>query len=467
MLVVSKGQNNSFDYSDKYILEKVNFCKPLAQNQADKWIIIKKDTDPNQNISGASSTTAWESGQKVDPIAYVSGVEPYVEAYFSINCKDQEYYAKAINAEGFNFPPKLLEKNNGIYLYPITKSDKEFKNEVVKYWDNFELTWYISNNINGPWIEIDESVSDLYVTKGNPITGNAENVGYETFIHHTTLFLSCKNATGLTNDNDIVDNIYSEFLDRDVRKINGNGPMKYWGSELFDLVNFDDCRPVYGFLALENTTCGTWAAFFNDMIRMQGISTSKVSVIEWTTVDWQYYMNFSPNGYQLVNNYISDVNLFFAGTEWNYVGSQDEFGNLYPTAEFAVKDWDENNLVQPRKFVMSESNLNGIPSDIEYSSYINGNWVPWVDSEGAEGQGNDDPKCEFTNHAVVSYNNKYYDPSYGSPIRTNQNEWENKALSFFQAYVAHKVVINGEEKWEKIIWIGELNSNGQQTNFSN
>ena len=155
MLVVSKGQNNSFDYSDKYILEKVNFCKPLAQNQADKWIIIKKDTDPNQNISGASSTTAWESGQKVDPIAYVSGVEPYVEAYFSINCKDQEYYAKAINAEGFNFPPKLLEKNNGIYLYPITKSDKEFKNEVVKYWDNFELTWYISNNINGPWIEID------------------------------------------------------------------------------------------------------------------------------------------------------------------------------------------------------------------------------------------------------------------------------------------------------------------------
>ena len=59
MLVVSKGQNNSFDYSDKYILEKVNFCKPLAQNQADKWIIIKKDTDPNQNISGASSTTAW------------------------------------------------------------------------------------------------------------------------------------------------------------------------------------------------------------------------------------------------------------------------------------------------------------------------------------------------------------------------------------------------------------------------
>ena len=40
---------------------------------------------------------------------------------------------------------------------------------------------------------------------------------------------------------------------------------------------------------------------------------------------------------------------------------------------------------------------------------------------GILAQGNSTPRSEFENHAIVKFNGKYYDPSYGSPISSNGN----------------------------------------------
>jgi len=79
------------------------------------------------------------------------------------------------------------------------------------------------------------------------------------------------------------------------------------------------------------------------------------------------------------------------------------------------------------------------------------------------GQGNKDPRSEFENHVIVKYNNKYYDPSYGSStIANSKNEWENKALDGFGSILLY----NDGTKSYYINWIGYLNDSTLQSEVS-
>ena len=60
-----------------------------------------------------------------------------------------------------------------------------------------------------------------------------------------------------------------------------------------------------------------------------------------------------------------------------------------------------------------------------------GNEFAPIDNQGIEGQGNPNPKGRFTDHAVVEYGGKYYDPSYGSDVFASQQAWEDAALDAF------------------------------------
>ena len=66
--------------------------------------------------------------------------------------------------------------------------------------------------------------------------------------------------------------------------------------------------------------------------------------------------------------------------------------------------------------------------------------------------------------ALVKYNSKYYDPSYGSPIRNSQNEWETGALSFFGSIVLFEDKNDNGKEWF-LNWVGHLNDSTIQTNF--
>ena len=60
-----------------------------------------------------------------------------------------------------------------------------------------------------------------------------------------------------------------------------------------------------------------------------------------------------------------------------------------------------------------------------------------VDVYGIGGQGNPDPLSTFTNHFIVSYSGKYYDPSYGKGPFLSQAAWGNESLAGFCKYGTH------------------------------
>jgi len=83
---------------------------------------------------------------------------------------------------------------------------------------------------------------------------------------------------------------------------------------------------------------------------------------------------------------------------------------------------------------------------------------------GASGQGNIDPRSEFENHAIVKYNNRYYDPSYGSAIASSANTWETPALDGFGSILRYIDVIKEEDFY--LNWVGYINNTTQQSNVN-
>ena len=48
---------------------------------------------------------------------------------------------------------------------------------------------------------------------------------------------------------------------------------------------------------------------------------------------------------------------------------------------------------------------------------------------GVEAQNNEDPKSFFSDHGIVIYNEKIYDPSYGTGPFNNFIEWEDESIA--------------------------------------
>lgn len=88
----------------------------------------------------------------------------------------------------------------------------------------------------------------------------------------------------------------------------------------------------------------------------------------------------------------------------------------------------------------------------------NGKTLKTGEKKSASGQGNTNPYPEFENHAIVKYNNKYYDPSYGSAIANDANSWETPALDGFGSIVFYQK----EAKKSYVNWVGHLNDTSPQ-----
>ncbi len=442
-----------FDYTNLFKLKKLTFHEPAFNL---KWIRINNDIDNNFK-SGLHETIVWDQ-QSLNPAAYVSACKAKISCLLELNCIPtigNDFYAFANGSNGYNFPPiKLVSQGNNYYLYPITECVKEFPINFIQFYDKFRLSWTIvekNNNIEIRRINIGYTENQLYVTKGFPILGLIfpQDQYSETFVHHSTIHLSCKNAIDKSDDDEIVSKIYDEFTDRNVQKLNGTKPMQYWGPGIFNL--FPGCRPVSGLYKYENATCGTWAYLMADMIRIQGISGSDVSIVDW---------NYSLNSIQIDDFDLDKANFFLNDVDLISCKLIDDTNNGF-YAGLLVNNW---NLIN-EKFVMSEMDAVRMPITPEYSILIsNGKFIPWVEEDGALAQGNNDPLSEFDNHAIIKYNGEYYDPSYGSIIAGNANLWESTALSGFEGRCEYKRMESSMEKIHYISWIAEKNHSGQQCN---
>jgi hypothetical protein len=439
-----------FDYSGTHFLAKVIFHQPTDQPAS--WIVIRKD-DNTANISpDPTFTEAYKLGDDVKPVAYVSGSKARVEATFFVDCPEPEFWVWGDGPGSYDLP-KIKFTNNNVVMVYTADMENTFTYKEVRYWEKFEINWYFSKTKNGQGELIGTSDNPLYVT-------HKDKVAHPDLIHfNTLLYLGCKNATGKKAESIIVENIFDEFKDWDVRKIGGTRKMTYYRPVAPGLP-FGLCYTAKELLIEEDGRCGAWSDFFRDILLMQGIPVDRVSFI------WNYAILPASED---VTTLIEKVEEFFGEESENitYTIEQGYEGHSGHRGQFFIKKWES---VPANSFSLSDHN-NPTPTSI---SLNNGNVIYDKDIEGIDAQGNTNPFSEFSDHSVVKYNETYYDPSYGKKYQAQynpqgeltssaENEVESGSIQYFGTVFTYtKEEVGMPEKNYFISWFGHLNDPMEQ-----
>jgi len=434
------------DYSESINLHTVYAISPSFPN-TDGWIRILKDN--GSPLSGSKNTTIWTNeGSVIKPAAYESDYAGYFGADFKVTCENTDIWVRGETTDGYHLPIQKLEAFGNFWRYkrkPLssysggTYTELKFVDEQVKYWQNFEIKWYMSPDENLPladWQLLNDSSFPLYVTHDTPLEGlnaNDANQLYGTQILHTVLNLSCRGANGQSVENTIMSNIFPIFESLCVKQVNDKGEdsggcLGYWA----DNNSTPNCSSVSEFLTEGDAKCAEWAHFYNDMIRVQGINSSRLAIVTFETqADILAAMD-------------QDLAPFFGNCDPQLpisVGAPGFFVNEYsftPSTNF---------------FLNNQSAVNNI-------SLCNGNQIENLDVIGVEGQGKDDPNSSFVDHGIVLANSVYYDPSYGFS-RPSKSTWEDKALAGYGVdFTMTYINSNDQPEMNNIFYLYEIDIEG-------
>lgn len=408
---ITNGQN--FNYSYNVELLEVSFS-------GNDFYEISKD-----NGSGLYNAPHWTPNDK-KPIVYVSGSKPKVSAKFHLNCQNpvKVLLIKGIG-NGFEFPEQMANNNNnlGDFYYPMSEALNSFSPDKVDFFEPFVINWLISKDNGENWIDAGTSNNPLYVTLKTPAVSS---------IYHTVIHVSCKNSIGLTNEGEIVKSIYSDFENRDVRRVSDNYHLSYWDLQISNNL---ECFSFEQLLKYGDGRCGAWADFFDETVKVQGISGStKVGISHGTPEPSQLTINYLENKIQ---NHPP-----FSGLQYSTV----------PQYLFMVKNWFN---IQNDDFI----NLNAVNIDQAQSS---------PGDFGIKGQKVDDPMSIFPDHAITKFvnggNTILYDPSYGTFVQSGSAaEWEDQGLHVTKM-ILFWVGSSSDMKW--YAWIESKNvSNLQELSF--
>jgi hypothetical protein len=198
------------------------------------------------------------------------------------------------------------------------------------------------------WGDAGTSKNQAYIVLGDPLTT----------VYHTLAHLGCKNADGKTAPADVTAAIWTEFTDREVRRVDGV-QLTYYASYTNGNVT------TASLLSAGDGECGAWAKLFIDMRKVQ---------------------------------HIDDVN------EYVYVEASTDDG-------FIVENWTFSGTGTSGHSTYPYLNLPGtpLPGTVSY----NWRFAEVTDAPGIAGQGTTNPASLFGNHQVV-ISGDYYDPSYGA-----------------------------------------------------
>ena len=450
---------------DAFVVKDLTFySSTYPGNQG--WVRMKYDNNSAVSPASALSTKAWDDfGGVVKPVTYISGYSINVEAHILVDCPGLELangptiFVRGVcsNTTNYNLPIQPATILDDFFIrYEKGNAEMPFPDSVVNYFENFEIEWFVSLDDDAPdedWVSAGVTTTELYVVHDIPDMiyinpGGDPNLDTQPF--YTLIHLGCTNAQGKSNPQEIVDAIYQEFMDQDVRPHSGSDvPMTYWGP---NNAPEPSCFSTFGLLTYLDGRCAAWAEFFQDIIKMQGIEGS----VKYS-VDWNYILddeNFTRIG-TARSNFFGDesANVQFVG--YNHPAT----GELGVKADFLVKTW---STTVDDVFIVHEYN----PSNIDVITLDNGNEIHCREEDGVVGQGNIDPRSYFLSHAIVKYADFFYDPSYGTPISDSSNVWENQSLDAFGGRARYTTVDpEGIQVIHELYWLSELNTTSLQTNF--
>ena len=319
-------------------------------------------------------TPQWErTNPSPSPVGYVRDsrmvVEVTLQAVAAIS--DGPVYIKGDGPDGMEFPV-VQDTLNGGAVTAALQSD--ILPDYVEYWDSseFQVTWFYARNADGPWYEAGTSQNQLYVTLGPPKT----SLMNPSPVYHTLIHLGSKNARVENSESLVVDKIWDEFTDRNVRRMDGE-QLRYYHDWKHTPDDFHPPTTTAGLLKEADGDCAGWAKFFIDMLEVQGISSGHREVVE------KDYPRIGGKNYEHG----------FVVKEWEFIGpgmSPDTAPYVY-TAELDA-------------FPLSPNVNHG------------------------QAQGNNDPPYQFFTHYIVTYGDLYYDPSYGTGPFADAQQWENMSI---------------------------------------
>ena len=360
--------------------------------------------------SGAAFTGSdWESLRKrqANPVAFQSGSNLKLIPTFN---NPESSPPTAIRAQ------VTLGNSTNTYTLPWTERGKGISIPApvpagtVGYFENVQVTWSVSHD-SETWEDAGSSTHEIYFTRGTPLI----SLRQETLFH-----ISCKQATGLSDPTAIVDAIYSEFTDLDVRRISDGKQMTYWGSS--KAVNY---RETSKLLLMGDGNCQAWSGFFRDLLYLHGIQATRISifstralpeVIDFMGLPEPEWVLVSPWAFSLEEDSVEKT-CIQAGYGW----SGKMFNQIYT-----------HTVVTPMQATL-------LPKTASPSSSI-------------PGQGNESSPSYFNGHWITKVGGMYYDPSYGSSKCSSLLEYETIAFSGFMRHDGSKLSVKNAQEldtWEK------------------
>lgn len=241
--------------------------------------------------------------------------------------------------------------------------------------------------------------------------------------YHTLVHIGSTKAKGETTPNGVVDKIWSEFADRDVRRVKlQNGKvvsdiqMTYWKTPS------TTCQDFQAILSKSDGdgSCIAWSQLLARAISDQGVSGAGIYEITADTT-----VNPGANGFMVKHwRFGSHIT-----TGKDGINNSPALGDdvLYTPVETsgAIAVLPGANGILDSLAKGDDTVADGVFAGTPYP-YVVG--ADAINQSGIPGQGNPEPPEIFLNHFVVKYGGSIYDPSYGAGPYTSELAHENAAI---------------------------------------
>ncbi|MBK8444306.1 MAG: hypothetical protein IPL35_13205 [Sphingobacteriales bacterium] len=308
-----------------------------------------------------------------------------------------QYLGKSNGTDGFDLPPRLLNDN---YEYPPTEMIQAFEQGRVLGYEAFAFEWTIAESEaaleTAPKAKFTTKFR-LYVTRDKPNVGqyygidnpNEPGNGYYN-IHETSIHHACVSAHQLSTKDEIVGTIFTKyFKDLKAKDIKGD-PLTYWGKG-----EDSYCTNLEDFFKYNDGTCGTWARYMKEILRIHNIDADEVDI-------------------GVVNPAINLIEEEKITKKMTQIMLNAGISGVISTGKtsFMVKEWEDK----------ANGECYELGDEYIYASGV----------VGIPAQNKDDPCSIFRNHVVLQYttaNEKqlFFDPSYGV-AKAQLNDYENAAI---------------------------------------